>query len=243
MDFLPLYFLFSFESMNPKILIVEDEQNLGFSIQKGLNELGFAAFYTDSALEALEKMQTEKFDVIVSDIVMPNMSGHEFIKAIRQKGIETPLLFLTALGSTDEKVSGFELGADDYLTKPFEFRELVARLKALLKRSAFEERDEILSCEDLILDVHKKKVVRNNLEIHLTQREFDLLVYFLRNKDRIVSKAELVEKVWGLHFDPGTNVIEVYINYLRNKINKGHNRKMVETVHGQGYRLRGTHAD
>lgn len=243
MDFLPLYFLFSFESMNPKILIVEDEQNLGFSIQKGLNELGFAAFYTDSALEALEKMQTEKFDVIVSDIVMPNMSGHEFIKEIRQKGIETPLLFLTALGSTDEKVSGFELGADDYLTKPFEFRELVARLKALLKRSAFEERDEILSCEDLILDVHKKKVVRNNLEIHLTQREFDLLVYFLRNKDRIVSKAELVEKVWGLHFDPGTNVIEVYINYLRNKINKGHNRKMIETVHGQGYRLRGTHAD
>lgn len=243
MDFLPLYFPFSFESMTPKILIVEDEQNLGFSIQKGLNELGFAAFYTDSALEALEKMQTEKFDVIVSDIVMPNMSGHEFIKAIRQKGIETPLLFLTALGSTDEKVSGFELGADDYLTKPFEFRELVARLKALLKRSAFEERDEILSCEDLILDIHKKKVVRNNLEIHLTQREFDLLVYFLRNKDRIVSKAELVEKVWGLHFDPGTNVIEVYINYLRNKINKGHNRKMIETVHGQGYRLRGTHAD
>jgi two-component system copper resistance phosphate regulon response regulator CusR len=208
-----------------------------------LTELGFVAIYLDNALAATDLLKKRSFDVIVSDIMMPSMNGHQFIEQLRSNGIETPVLFLTALGSTDDKVAGFELGADDYLTKPFEFRELVARVRVLAKRKALVHESDILICEDLQIDLGKKKVVRGDAEIQLTQREYDLLVYFMTNQDRIISKPELVEKVWGLNFDPGTNVIEVYVNYLRNKINKGQGNRLIENIHGQGYRLKGKYAD
>ena len=167
---------------------------------------------------------------------MPELNGVEFLKQIRSKGIDTPFLFLSALGSMNDKIIGFDLGADDYLVKPFEFRELVARIKAISKRRS-QNKPEHLCCADLKVDVTNKSVLRENVNVQLTAREFDLLVYFLENQDRLISKKELAEKVWGHNFDTGTNVIEVYINYLRSKINLKDKKNLIENVHGQGYRL------
>lgn len=218
------------------VLIVEDEINLGNSIKKGLQEVGFNVDYAPSATMALTLINENSYHIIISDILMPELNGVEFLKQIRSKGIDTPFLFLSALGSMNDKILGFDLGADDYLVKPFEFRELVARIKAISKRLP-QNKPELLYCSDLKVDVTNKSVIRDNVNIQLTPREFDLLVYFLENQDRLISKKELAEKVWGHNFDTGTNVIEVYINYLRSKINLQNKKNLIENVHGQGYRL------
>jgi DNA-binding response OmpR family regulator len=162
----------------------------------------------------------------------------ELCKIIRENNIKTPILMLTALGSTDDVVSGFENGADDYLVKPFEFRELLARVKALIKRANPSNAENILKVEDLELNTESKIVKRANKKIELTAKEFALLEYLLRNKDRVISRKEIAEKVWDINFDTGTNVIDVYVNFLRKKIDKDFDKKIIQTQVGMGYVIR-----
>jgi two-component system copper resistance phosphate regulon response regulator CusR len=217
-----------------RVLVIEDELNLGRSICEGLSECGFSANHGASAQEALQYISNDHFDVIVSDIMMPETSGLELLKIVRSKGISTPFIFLTALGSTDDKVNGLEYGADDYLVKPFEFRELVARIKAVIKRSP---ENSILDSGPFRADLRGMSVTLNGSDLRLTRREFDLLLFLMKNAGRTVSKKQLTEQVWGLNFDTGTNTIEVYINYLRKKMENGDGARLIETVHGLGYRL------
>ena len=223
--------------MPVSVLVVEDEIQLGEAIKKGLTESGMEVVLATNGQQALDTLCDHDFQVIVSDRMMPGMSGTELIQLVRSSGKNIPILLLTALGTTENKIEGFESGADDYLTKPFDFRELVLRIRALAKRTGSSIGEDIIQCKDLQVDLLNKKVTRKNNEIQLTQREFDLLHYFVQHPNRLISKKELIEKVWGLNFDPGTNILEVYINYLRSKINKGQDEKLIETVHGQGYRL------
>lgn len=229
--------------MSISVLFVEDEQILGSTLEKGFNELGFIASHAISAEKALEMALKSRYDVIVSDIVMPKFNGVMLMHELRQRGISCPFLFLSALGSVDDKVFGFEEGADDYLCKPFEFKELVARVKSLVRRNKNHFEAEIIECDSLIADLSLKRVVRDNIEIQLTPKEYDLLIYFMQNQNKVISRIELMEKVWGLNFDTGTNLIDVYVSYLRNKINVASNIKMIETIHGQGYRLNSLYAD
>ena len=221
--------------MMRSVLVVEDELNLGRSICEGLNESGFSAEHADSGEDALNLITQNRYDVIVSDILMGELSGVELLKLTREKGIETPFIFLTALGSTEDKITGLELGADDYLVKPFEFRELVARIKAVIKRIPEQYRIEV---GPLKADLKGMRIWMEENELRLTKREFDLLVCLMKNSSRTVSKKELLEEVWGLTFDTGTNTIEVYINYLRKKLDPYNGAGLIETVHGLGYRLK-----
>jgi two-component system copper resistance phosphate regulon response regulator CusR len=216
------------------ILIVEDEPNLGLSIKEGLIEYGFDAIYVSSVEDALNLLSNKHFDLVLSDIVMPEKSGVDFLSSVRSKGNNTPFVFLTALGSTDDKVNGLELGADDYLVKPFEFRELIARIKSVLKRIP---ENQILETDDLIADLKSMHITFKGEELRLTRKEFDLLVYLMRHRGKTVSKKVLLEEVWGLTFDTGTNTIEVYINYVRKKLGNADASGIIETVHGLGYRL------
>ena len=216
------------------ILIVEDEPNLGLSIKEGLIEYGFDAIYVSSVEDALNLLSNKHFDLVLSDIVMPEKSGVDFLRSVRSTGNNTPFFFLSALGSTDDKVNGLELGADDYLVKPFEFRELIARIKSVLKRVP---ENQILETEDLVADLKAMNITYKGEELRLTRKEFDLLVYLMRNRGKTVSKKVLLEEVWGLTFDTGTNTIEVYINYVRKKLGNADASGIIETVHGLGYRL------
>jgi two-component system copper resistance phosphate regulon response regulator CusR len=179
------------------------------------------------------------YDVIVSDITMPGLTGLELCEKLRAEQKSTPILLLTALSGTDDKVAGLDAGADDYLAKPFELKELLARVKALSRRNATSLKVEnILRFQDLEQDLDAKTVKRSGQIILLTPREFALLEFFLRNPGKVLSKLEIAEKVWDMNFDTGTNVIEVYVNYLRNKIDKGFEVKLIHTQFGQGYMLK-----
>jgi two-component system, OmpR family, copper resistance phosphate regulon response regulator CusR len=224
-----------------RILLVEDELKTLLSLRQGLEEQGWTVNTATDGDTGMRLASNDDYDVIVSDITLPGMSGLELCAALRANNIRTPLLLLTALSDTDDKVLGLESGADDYLGKPFEFRELLARVKALARRpsTATSVRPEnILRFADITLDLNAKKVTRAGKEITLTPREFSLLEFFLRNPGVVLSKMEIAEKVWDLDFDTGTNVIEVYVNYLRNKLDKGFDQKLLHTLFGQGYILR-----
>jgi two-component system, OmpR family, copper resistance phosphate regulon response regulator CusR len=176
------------------------------------------------------------YDVIVLDLLIPYINGIDLCKQLRTEGLKAPILMLTALGSTDDKVLGLEAGADDYLVKPFEFRELVARLRALCNRYTDNLQDQkVLKLADLELDLYKKVVRRGGKSIDLTAKEFSLLEYLLRNKNRVISRAEIAEKVWDVNFDTGTNIIDVYINFLRKKVDKEFSLKLIYTMVGMGY--------
>ena len=221
-----------------KVLLVEDEKKMATSLKMGLEEHGVAVELAFNGTDGLTKGLEGFYDVIVSDIMMPGISGLELCKSLRSKSINTPILFLSALSSTDNKVEGLEIGADDYLTKPFEFKELLARIKTLSKRSNPFLNDHNLTVKDLVMNLDSRNVKRGDKTIELTAREFDLLHYLLLNRNRVISKKELAENVWDIHFDTGTNVIEVYVNYLRNKIDKEHDYKLIHTVHSKGYLLK-----
>jgi len=215
-----------------KILVIEDEPSVSSFIKKGLEEQG------NEVVQAFDGASGVKFDIIILDIVMPIMNGTEACYALKNKHhIEAPIIMLTALGSTDDIVSGLESGADDYLAKPFKFKELLARIFALTRRNNFNNgnRSLQLTVQDLTMDLNLKEVYRNNKEVKLTSREFRLLEYLLRNKNRVVSRMDILENVWEIDFDIGTNVIDVYINYLRNKIEQGKSSKIIKTVIGMGY--------
>ena len=222
-----------------KLLLVEDEPKLTEFIKRGLNENGFD---TDTALDGdtAELMaKSGKYSLIILDVNLPYKTGYEICKALRQNNIYTPVLMLTARSTTEDKLLGFDSGADDYLIKPFEFLELLARIKALLKRAnATVSASDILFHADLEQDLKEKTVRRGNKIINLTAKEFALLEYFLRNKNRVISRVELAEKIWDIAFDTGTNVIDVYVNFLRKKIDKDFQKKLIHTHIGFGYILK-----
>lgn len=222
-----------------RILLIEDEFKTLQSLRQGLEEHGWTVNTAIDGLLGLRLALQSDYDVIVSDITMPGMTGLELCRQIRAQGLTTPILLLTALSDTDDKVTGLDAGADDYLAKPFELKELLARIKALSRRNASSIKTEnILRFSDLEQDLDAKTVRRAGQEIMLTPREFALLEFFLRNPGKVLSKTEIAEKVWDVDFDTGTNVIEVYVNYLRNKVDKAFDTKLIHTQFGQGYVLK-----
>lgn len=221
-----------------KILLIEDDLSVSSFIKRGLEEQGSIVLQAFDGATGLKLASQDDFDVIILDIIMPGINGLEVCDQLKNKhGIETPILMLTALGTTDDIVIGLETGADDYLTKPFKFKELLARVNVLVRRGrrTDEKGELILKTYDLNMNLKSKEVYRNGQEITLTSREFKLLEYLLKNKNRVVSRTDILENVWEVDFDLGTNVIDVYINYLRKKIDYGFSSKIIKTVVGMGY--------
>lgn len=222
-----------------KLLLIEDEPKTVQSIRQGLEENGFEVDVAYDGLIGLQLARRGGYQLIISDIIIPGINGIELCKELRLSGDQTPVLMLTALGTTDDKVVGFDAGADDYLVKPFEFKELIARVRALTKRgSGAIISTHVLRFADVEVNMDAKTVHRSEVKIELTVREFNLLVYLIRNQGRVVSKAEIAEQVWEIDFDTGTNVIEVYVNYLRKKIDRDFPVKLIHTQFGMGYVLK-----
>lgn len=222
-----------------KILVIEDEQQVASFIKQGLEEqlLNVDVAYDGNIGERLAL--SRDYDVILLDIVIPGINGFDLCKILKKEKPATPILMLTTLGTTADKVTGFDSGADDYLLKPFEFEELIARLKALARRPSMSTAtySHILRYEDLRLDTAKKIAYRHDQVIKLSAKEFALLEFFMRNPGRVIARTELAEKIWDLRFNTGTNVVEVYINMLRNKIDKDFEPKLLHTRIGLGYVL------
>ena len=217
-----------------RILVVEDEKKVASFIKKGLEEELFQVDTAGNGKEGLDRALHEEYDLIISDIMMPLLSGIQMTKELRSNNIETPILLLTIKDSTKDKVDGLDSGADDYLTKPFAFEELIARVRALLRRKE-TQKSNVLTIDNLRMDLVAHKVLRDNKEIILTPREYSILEYLLRNKNKIVSRTKLIEHVYDFHFDSGTNVIDVYINKLRAKIDQNTAKQLIQTVRGTGY--------
>jgi DNA-binding response OmpR family regulator len=224
-----------------RVLIVEDEWEVASLIKTGLEDYGFVANTAGDAMEAQHKLAESEYDIVVLDVNLPIINGFDLCRMIRNRYENLPILMLTALGSTDNKLSGFDAGADDYLVKPFEFRELVARLRALTRRNANQTAEpQILKIADLELNQQSKTVRRGNHKILLTARELALLEFFLKNQNRALTRNEITEHVWDLNFDTGTNVVDVYVNYLRKKIDKDFPLKLIHTISGIGYIMQAT---
>jgi two-component system, OmpR family, copper resistance phosphate regulon response regulator CusR len=221
-----------------KILLVEDEPKVASFIKKGLEEQSYEVEQAYDGSFGLKLALQNDYDLIILDIILPHMSGLEVCRSIRAKKPLVSILMLTALGSTDDKITGLDAGADDYLTKPFEFKELLARIRALSRRSGESGGGEKLGIADLEMDLGSKTVTRSGKPINLTAREFSLLQYLLRNRGRVVSRVDITENVWETSFDTGSNVIDVYINFLRKKIDKGFRGKLIHTLVGMGYVLK-----
>jgi DNA-binding response OmpR family regulator len=219
-----------------KILIVEDEPKLASYIQKGLEEQAYEVQLAYDGLMGKRMASGTYFDIIIMDVNLPKLNGFDLASSLRSEKVKTPILMLTALGTTEDKLAGFDSGADDYLVKPFEFRELLARIRALHKRSSEGPiKNGILKIADLEVNLDDKTVQRAGRKLELTAKEFSLLEYLIRNKGRVVSRVDIAEKVWDLHFDTGTNVIDVYVNFLRKKVDKSFPTKLIHTVVGMGY--------
>lgn len=222
-----------------KLLLIEDEPKTLQSIRQGLEENGYEVDIAYDGLIGKQLARSNGYQLIISDIIIPGINGIELCREIRSWGDETPILMLTALGTTDDKVTGLDAGADDYLVKPFEFKELLARVRALTKRgSTVSHTAQVLRFADLEVSLDAKTVYRSGNKINLTAREFNLLVYLIRNQGRVISKVEIAEQVWDIGFDTGTNVIEVYVNYLRKKIDRDYPVKLIHTQFGMGYVLK-----
>ncbi|WP_418494666.1 response regulator transcription factor [Coprobacter sp.] len=218
------------------ILLAEDEINIASFIERGLQESGHTVYTVHDGISAWRAIQQEQYDILILDIIMPQMNGLEVCKKFRQtEGYRTPILLLTALGTSDDIVSGLEAGADDYLVKPFNFQELGARIKALVRRSCNDKSAQTLTCADLILNCNTRKAQRGTREIELTVKEYRLLEYFLQNQGCVLSRMNLLKNVWDKNFDPNTNIVDVYVNYLRAKIDKDFDKKLIHTVMGTGY--------
>jgi two-component system, OmpR family, copper resistance phosphate regulon response regulator CusR len=226
-----------------KILVVEDEPKVASFIKQGLEEQSYNVTVAYDGFFGHKLASENEFDVLILDLMIPYMNGLELCKKLREEGIKTPILMLTALGSTDDKVLGLDSGADDYMVKPFEFKELVARVRALSKRyTDTMQLPKILKVADLEMNLDEKSVRRAGKSVDLTAKEFSLLEFLLRNKNKVVSRAEISEKVWDIHFDTGTNVIDVYVNFLRKKIDKEFDRKLIHTMVGMGYVIKSDEA-
>lgn len=221
------------------ILIIEDDKRVADLLKTGLDENGYHTLVAYDGAMGLRLFRSHKFHLVLSDIILPHLNGFELCKEIRQINAEVPILMLTALGTTDDKLDGFDAGADDYMVKPFDFRELTARIRVLLKRSSdivVQQPDE-LTFADLHIDLKRKEVYRQGLPIKLSPKEYNLLVYLVENAGRVIGRTEIAEKVWNTHFDTGTNFINVYINYLRKKVDKDFDTKLIHTRSGIGFIL------
>jgi DNA-binding response OmpR family regulator len=219
-----------------KILVVEDEPKVASVLKQGLEEQGYSVILADDGQEAISLILKNTYDVAVLDVIVPYINGIELCRAIKNNRPEIPVILLTALGTTEDKEKGFDAGADDYLVKPFEFKELLMRIKVLLRRNNKEIlQQNKLRLADLELNLNKKIAIRGEKNIELTAKEFALLEYLMRNNGRVISRVDISEKVWDLNFDTGTNVVEVYINILRKKIDKDFPKKLIHTRIGMGY--------
>lgn len=221
-----------------RILLIEDEPKVASFIKKGLEEQTYEVDQAYDGTFGVKLALQNEYDLVILDIILPSINGLDVCREIRRHNSSVSIVMLTALGSTDDKIVGLDAGADDYLTKPFEFKELLARIRALTRRGGENSSGEKLGIADLEMDVVKKSVHRAGKPVSLTAREFSLLYYLLRNQGRVVSRIDITEQVWETSFDTGSNVIDVYINFLRKKIDKGHPIKLIHTLVGMGYVLR-----
>ncbi len=224
-----------------KILVIEDEERVAMPIKKGLEELGFPTTIASDGLAGKRLALSGAFDLVITDILLPEINGIELCRSIRHEFPHMPIIMLTALGTTDEKVEGFDSGTNDYMVKPFDFRELYVRVRELLKRSnavGGNAKKILLSAGSLEMNVHTMIVKRGDQEINLTRKEFKLLEYMLNNQGRVLTRAEIAENVWETAFDTGTNFVDVYINYLRKKIDRGFDKKLIHTRPGIGFILK-----
>lgn len=212
-------------------------------IRRGLEENGFHVTVSTDGREGYSLASVRHFDLIITDVMLPAMNGLDLCKRLKSLNNKYPVIMLTALGTTDDKVVGFDAGADDYMVKPFEMRELVARITALLKRCSLQPSDNVLRFADLQLNMETKQVQRAGTELNLTPKEFNLLAYMMLNPGRVLPKSEIAEKVWNTNFDTGTNFIEVYVSYLRRKVDKGFDKKLIHTKPGMGFILKEVYED
>ena len=220
-----------------RLLLVEDDRSLRGFLRKAFREEGYAVDTAESGDRAVERALTSEYDCLVLDVMLPGQDGFAVVEELRRRSIATPILLLTARDELDSRVRGLEGGADDYLTKPFDLPELVARVLALIRRSHLRHQDAVLSVGDVSVDALRRRVTKAGKVIDLSPREFALLEFLTRNAGRTVSRARIAEAVWNYHFDTETNVVDVYINYLRKKVAPGPSGAVIRTVRGVGYRL------
>lgn len=219
-----------------RILVIEDNPKMASAIAQSLEEIGYAVDTTHTGYEGEALARSEPYDLVILDLMLPDRDGVDVCKGLRRQEINTPVLMLTALSGTPEKVRGLDAGADDYLAKPFEYDELLARVRSLLRRGTATE-STTLQVSDLELDLMKRVAHRGDEAIALSNKEFALLEYLMRNPDRVLSRTQIGEKVWDMNFDPESNVIDVYISALRKKIDNGREPRLIHTVIGVGYRF------
>lgn len=220
-----------------RILIVEDQPKMASFIKKGLNAQGYISDVSETGTGAESMVVENEYDLIILDVNLPDQNGMDTARHLRRDGCRMPILMLTALSTTKDKIHGLDSGADDYLTKPFDFDELLARVRALLRRNNTTENSK-LRFGDIELDLVQRRVTRNNTDVSLTAKEFSLMEYFLRNPGRPITRIEISEHVWDVNFDTNTNIVDVYINMLRKKIDTPFDKKMIHTMVGFGYILR-----
>jgi len=219
-----------------RVLVVEDEPGIARFIKQGLDEAGYAVDVARDGEEGRDYLLAQDYDAIVLDILLPRLNGVSMLRDIRCRGIKTPVLLLTALDTVENRVQGLDAGADDYLVKPFAFPELLARLRALMRRPPLQS-DTVLQVHDLEMDIARREVRRAGRRIELTPREFSLLEYMMRHLDQVLSRTQIAEHIWNFDFYSESNVVDVYIGYLRRKVDQGSDQPLIHTVRGVGYRL------
>ncbi|MDE0800524.1 MAG: response regulator transcription factor [Rhodospirillaceae bacterium] len=220
-----------------RILVVEDDLKTASFVTKGLREAGYVVDHAEDGTQALERALSEAYDVLVIDRMLPGLNGIKVVETIRSEGVDSPVLFLSALGDVEDRVQGLKAGGDDYLVKPFALSELLARLEALMRRGRGQGEVTQLSVGDLEMDILARKVIRQGQRVYLHPREFKLLEYLMRHAGQVVTRTMLLENVWEYHFDPQTNVIDVHISRLRQKVDKPFDKTILHTVRGAGYKL------
>jgi len=223
--------------MSGRVLLVEDDVDTADYVAKGLREAGFTVEHVADGRDGLYLASSSAFDAVIMDRMVPGMDGLSVVKALRAGGVETPIMILSALAQLDERVTGLRAGGDDYLTKPFGFSELHARLENLIRRRGGKAVETVLRCADVVMDLLSRKVTRSGKTLDLLPREFKLLEYFMRNKDRVVTRTMLLEQVWDYRFDPHTSIIDTHISRLRKKLDEGFPTPLLHTLRGVGYRL------
>ena len=221
-----------------RLLVVEDEKNLNKLITKKLTSEGYTVDSCFDGLEAMDYLSMASYDGVISDVMMPRLDGFQMLQKMRQQGNSTPVLFLTARDSIEDRVEGLDMGASDYLVKPFAFQELLARIRVLTRVKAQDTAGSTYSIADLTLNTATRQVTRDGRGISLSAKEFALLEYLLRNRDRVLSRDQIENNLWNFDYEGGTNAVDVYIRYLRKKIDEDFNRKLIHTVRGVGYVLR-----
>lgn len=221
-----------------RLLIVEDQKKMARALERGLSDVGYNVDVAETGAAALEKSADNTYNLVLLDVMLPDCSGLDVAKNLRKEGFSGPILMLTALQSTAQKVAGLDSGADDYLPKPFEFDELLARIRALIRRAGQPHLNPILNYQDLELDPSTRIAKRDGQVLKLTQKEFSLLEFFLRNAERPVTRTSIAEHVWETHFDGDSNVIDVYVNLLRKKVDAPFKMKLIQTLVGHGYVLK-----